>query len=100
DLAGTVAIAVAVVGDALDGDHLLALVGLEDAHALSVACGDAHVVHRAADQLAAVGHQHDLVAVLDREGGDEGAVAIVDDHGGEAFAATPRDPVLVGRRAL
>ena len=37
--------------------------------------GDADAVDRAADQLAAVGDQHDLVALLDRERGDQPAVA-------------------------
>src|SRR6478672_11203893 len=59
------AVAVGVLGHALDGDDTLALLGLEDAHALRVARGDAHVVDGAADQLARVGDEHDLVAVLD-----------------------------------
>jgi hypothetical protein len=53
-----------------------------------------------ADELAAVGHQHDLVAVLDGEGGDELAVALVHRHGDDALAAAARDPVLEGRGAL
>ena len=69
-------------------------------HALRAAADDADVVDRHADDLAAVGDQHDLVAVLDREGGDQRAVPLVDRHGDDAFAAAPGDPVLVGRRAL
>src|SRR5690606_33278376 len=76
-----------IVGDALDRDHALVRIRLEDAHTLRVAPRDAHVVHRAADELPAVRHQHDLVALLDRERGDEVAVAIVDDHRDDAFAA-------------
>ena len=53
-----------------------------------------------ADQLAAVGDQHDLVALLDREGGHQPAVALVDDHGDDAFAAAAGDAVVVGRGAL
>ena len=62
-----------------------------------VAPGDAHVIDRAPDQLAAVRDQHDLVAFLHREGGHQAAVALIDDHGGDAFAAAAGDAVLVGR---
>ena len=64
---------------------------------------------RAADELAAVGHQHDLVGLLDRERGDQPAdlvrssralLAFPDRHRDDAFAAAAGDPVLVGRRAL
>src|SRR5262245_62339374 len=54
------AAAVAVLRHALDGDHPFALLRLEDAHALGIAGGDAHVVDGAADQLAAVGAERDL----------------------------------------
>src|SRR6185295_6575928 len=93
-------VAVALLGDALDGHDPLVVLGLEDAHALDAAAGDAHVVDGTADQLAAVRHQHDLIAVLHGEGGDEAAVPLVDDHGGDAFAAAAGDAVGVGRGSL
>src|SRR3954451_9028410 len=85
--------------DVLDRDDAGA-VGLEHRHALRAAPDDADVVDRHADGLALVGDQHDLVGVLDREGGHELAVALVHRHGDDAFAAASRDPVLVGRGAL
>ena len=57
----------ALVTDVLDRDDILALCGVEHDDALRRASGDADTVHRAADQLAGIGDQHDLVAVLDRE---------------------------------
>src|SRR5262245_34668461 len=59
--AGLCLAAVAVLRHALDGYDLLAFLCLEDAHTLRVAPGDAHIVHRYADELAGVGNQHDLV---------------------------------------
>src|SRR5262249_2092229 len=94
-----VAIAIGVLGYALYGADPLALLGLEDAYALRVARGDANVVDRATDQLAGVGDEHDLVAVLDWEGGHQPAIALVDDHGGDAFAAAAGDAVIEGGRA-
>src|SRR5262245_3349848 len=89
------AIAGAVLRHALDGDDLLAFLGLEYAHALRVASGDAHVVHRHADELAGVGDQHDLIALLDGKRSNERAVALVDDHSDDAFAAAAGDTVVV-----
>src|ERR1700734_1241749 len=70
DALASIAIAVAVLGflaDMLDRDHMLVLGGVEYDDALGGAAGDPDALDRAADQLALVGHQHDLVAVLDRE---------------------------------
>ena len=53
-----------------------------------------------ADQLAAIGDQHDLVALLDREGRHQPAVAVVDRHGADALAAAAGDAEFVGRGAL
>ena len=47
-----------------------------------------------------IGDEHDLVALLDREGADQPAVPLVDGHGDDAFAAASGDAVLVGRGAL
>ncbi len=59
------------LADALDGYDLLILGSREDGNALRCAAGDADAADRNADQLAAVRDQHDLVAVVDREGGDK-----------------------------
>src|ERR1700682_2352648 len=67
---GAVAISIAIFGvlaDVLDGHHMLVFGGVEYDDALGRAAGDPDALHRTADQLTLVGHQHDLVAVLDRE---------------------------------
>ena len=57
-------------GDALAG------IQAEQRHAHGLAAGDAHLVGRHADQPAAIGHQHHVVARPHREGrGHRGAVA-------------------------
>src|SRR5215470_10841064 len=97
----------ALFADALDRDHAFGFGGVEHDHALGRAPGDADALDAGADELAAVGDQHDLVAVLDRERGDQlagllpdGAVALAHVHGDDAFAAAAGDPVLVGRGTL
>src|SRR5690349_23225927 len=94
------AVLLALLGEPLDRDHALALGGVEHDHALGRAPRDADAVDRAADELAAVGHQHDLVGLLDRERRDDAAVARRDAHGDDAFAAAASGAVLVGRGAL
>ena len=74
--------------------------GIEDDHALSAAPGNPNAIDRAADQLAAIGDEHDLVAILDRHGRDELAISLIDGHRDNAFAAASGDPVFVGRRPL
>src|SRR5215468_5271809 len=90
------AVAIAVLRHALDGDDLLAFLCLEYAHTLGVASGDAHIVHRHADELARVGNQHDLIAFFHGKRGHQRAVALIHDHGDDAFAATAGDAVVVG----
>src|SRR5499427_4593330 len=89
------AVLLGLFGEPLDRDHALALGGVEHDDALGGAAGDADAVDRAADQLAAVGDQHDLVALLDRERGDDAAVAPGHVHGHDAFAAATGGAVLV-----
>src|SRR5665213_3257090 len=98
-----VAVPVAVFGvfaDMLDRDHMLVLGGVEHDHALGGAAGDPDALDRTADQLALVGHQHDLVAVLDRERCHQLAVAVIDRHRHDAFAAAAGGAVFIGRGAL
>src|SRR5262249_24058618 len=71
------------------------------------AAGDADPLDAGADQLAAIGDQHELVLVLDRERGDElagflpdAAVALAHVHRNDAFSATTSDAVLERRGAL
>ena len=61
----------AFLGQPLDRDHALVLGGVEHDHALGRTAGDADAVDGRADQLAAIGDQHDLIGLLDREGGDQ-----------------------------
>src|SRR5258708_37858649 len=72
------AVLLAFLADALDRDHALAFGGVEHDHALGRAPGDADAFDAGADQLAAVGDQHELVAVLDRERGDQLAGLLAD----------------------
>src|SRR5215813_7361474 len=106
-LSALAAVLVAFLADALDRDHPLALRGIEHDHTLGRAPGDADAFDARADELAAVGHQHELVPVLDRERGDQlagflpdRAVALAHIHGDNAFSAAAGDAVFVGRRAL
>ncbi len=99
------ALAIAVLAgfffaDAFDTDDLFALSRIEDDDALRAATGDADAFDRTADQLAAIGHQHDSIAIFDRHGGDERAVTRSDRHGDNAFAAAPGDAIFVRGGAL
>src|SRR5579871_984885 len=90
----------ALFGDPLHRSDTLALGGVEHDDALGGAAGDADAVDRTADQLAAIGDQHDLVAVLDRKRRDDAAVFLGDRHGDDAFAAAIGGAVFIGRRPL
>src|SRR6185437_6521311 len=74
--------------------------GVEDDHALGRPPGDSDPRDWNADELPAVGHQHDFVALLHRERGDERAVAVIDRHGDDTLAAAPSDAILERRTAL
>src|SRR3954471_4572642 len=101
---------VALFADPLDRDHLLVLGGVEHDDALGRAPGDADAIDRAADQLPAIGDQHELIGLFHRERGDQRAdllldrlgalLAFPDRHRDQAFAAAIGDAVFVGRRAL
>src|SRR5215813_10593010 len=98
DAASTVLLA--FLADPLDRHHLLVLGGVEHDHAPGGAAGDADAFDAGADELAAVGHQHQLILVLDRERGDHAAGIAGHRHGDNAFAAAPGGAVFVGRAAL
>src|SRR5215472_16359718 len=107
DILALAAVLVAFLADALDRDHPLALRGVENDHPLGRAPGDADAFDARADELAAVGHQHELVPLLDREGRDQlagflpdRAVALAHIHGDNAFSAAAGDAVFVGRGAF
>src|SRR4029079_11176478 len=89
-----------VVADMLDSDDVLVLGGIEHDDALGGAAGNAHALARTTDQLPLVGHQHYLVGLFDRERGHQLAVAVVDRHRDDAFAAAAGGAVFVGRGAL
>src|SRR5258708_10886676 len=99
-MAFTAAVSVAIAGmllaDAHGGDHALALAHIDDAHAARGASRDANSLHRTADQRAAIGHQHDLVAVPHREcRHDLAAPGHV--HQLDALAAAAGHSIFVGR---
>src|SRR3546814_14946282 len=84
-------------------DDTLALVDAEERDAAGGAAGDADVVDRAADQLAGVGHQHDLVAERHREGGHHAGLAPAGTRQVEVADALPAaagQAVLIGRGSL
>src|SRR4030095_1599419 len=80
------AVLVALFADALDRDHALAFRGIEHDHALGRAAGNADALNACADELAAVGDQHDLILVLDRERGDHAARLGGHRHGDDPFS--------------
>src|SRR5690242_13450604 len=99
----SIAISVAVfpfLADVLDRDDMLVLRGVEHDDALGRATSDADSLHRATDELALIGHQHDLIGVFDRERYDQLAVPVVDRHGDDPFAAASGGTVLIRRCAL
>src|SRR5262245_17054133 len=61
DIRALSAVVVAFLADALDRHHLLVLVGIEHDHALRRAARYTDALDAGADELAAIGHQHDLV---------------------------------------
>ena len=61
------AVFLAFLGQPLHGGDALAFGGREHDDALRRAAGDTDTVHGTADELAAVGNQHDLIAFLDRQ---------------------------------
>src|SRR5207244_2042702 len=81
-------------------DDALAFGGREYDDALRRSPRDADAVDRAADELAAVGDQHDLVGLLDRERGHHAAGLAGHRHGDDAFAPAAGGAVFVGRGAL
>src|SRR5450756_2388722 len=86
--------------DVLDRHHMLVLGGIEHDDALGRTAGSPDTFDRTADQLALVGHQHDLVAILDRERRHQLAVAVIHRHRDDALAAASGGPVLDRGRAL
>src|SRR5262245_48563888 len=94
------AVLVAFFADPLDRDDALTFRGVEHDHALGRASGDADAFHARADELAAVGDEHELILLLDRERSDHSAGLAGHRHGDDAFAAATGGAVLVRRGAL
>src|SRR5262249_8227166 len=88
------------VGNPGDRNHAVAVLDAQQGDALGLAPGDADVAHVGADELAAVGDQHDLVARRDRERRHDVAVPRRHVDVGDARAAAAGGAVLVGRAAL
>ena len=74
----------------------------EDRDTFGRAAGNADAVDRHTDQLAAVGDEHDLVRVLDREGrhqlADLAGLGCI--SGADTLAAATGNTEVIGRRAL
>src|SRR5258708_8283319 len=94
-----VAIAGVVLANADRRDDALTLTDIDDAHAPRRATGDADAVDGTADQRAAVGDQHDLVALQHRKRRHD-LTAFAEAHPLHALAPASRDPGLVGGGAL
>ena len=82
------------LANAVDPNHVLLIRGVEHDHALRRPAGDANAGDRHSNQLPAVRHQHEFVACFHRERGDKRAVARVDRHGDDAFAAAPGNAIF------
>uniref|UniRef100_A0A0N5A0B3 Glutamate synthase large subunit n=1 Tax=Parastrongyloides trichosuri TaxID=131310 RepID=A0A0N5A0B3_PARTI len=94
-------IVAAGIGQTLDRNDLLVLAGAEDGHALAGAADDADLADRCADHLAAVGDQHEVVRLLDREGGGQTrARAAAQAVGRQPLPAPPGAAILIGRGPL
>src|SRR6185503_1800946 len=106
DLGRHLALALFLLGDALHRDHLLGLflalrlLQADEAHALRVAADGRDAVDGHADQLAAVGDQHQVVVVGDQAQPDHLAVALGGRGGDDALAAAVLGRVVGRRRAL
>src|SRR5690242_14149745 len=82
DLAIAVAVLAAIVlADAHRRHNALAVTDIDDAYASGGATRNANSIHRASDQRAAVGHQHDLVVVEHRKGRDDRSTPTLADFG-------------------
>src|SRR5690606_11241328 len=91
----------AAVRQALDRDDLFAVRRAEDGHALAGAADDADLVDRSADHLPARGHQQQVVALLDREGGREPITRpSTQAVGRQPLPAPTGAAILIGRRPL
>ena len=80
--------------------HLLAFREFEHGDSPGGAPRDANVIHRASNDLPAVGHQYDLIVVGDSKRRDHGVPVALQLHAADAFAAAPGDPVVVTRGTL
>src|SRR5450631_2419328 len=97
----------ALLAEPLHRHHALFVGGVEHDHAAGLAALDADLGDAAADQLAAVGDQHELALLLHRERADQAAdlgaqrsVALAVVHGDDAFAAAAGGAVLERRGTL
>src|SRR5207302_5713259 len=72
---------------------------LEDHDTLTAPPRDADIVYRAADHHAAVGDQHNLVVVPDREHGDDRVAPPGQVHVVDTLPAASGDAVIMGRAA-
>src|SRR5512146_3309906 len=86
--------------DASDTDDVLVLGDAEDGHALSIAAHDPDVADRGADHLALVGDEHELLAGMRREAGDDAAITLGRVDVRDALAASVGAAVLVSGRTL
>ncbi len=70
-------------------DPLLLGRNAENDDAGRAAPGNPDVVYRATDDLALIGDEHDLVAMLEPEDGDDGVAALAQIHVVDALPAAP-----------
>src|SRR5207248_877421 len=83
-----------------DADYLLAIGDAEDGHALGVAAHHSDVADGGADHLALIGDEHQRLALVRREGGDDAAVALARVDVGDALTAAVGAAIFVRATAL
>src|SRR5581483_7851579 len=86
--------------DAVEADQAVALARTHHAHALGVAAEDLDLLGGDADQAAAVGDQHDVVAVVHLHRADQFAGLVRQGLSDHALAAAAAQREAVDRRAL
>ncbi len=74
---------------------MLILGRFKDRDALRRATRNTDIVHGTANEFASVCHQHDLIFFFHGERTSQIAIALIDDHGDDAFTATPGDAVFI-----
>src|SRR6185312_11164831 len=88
------------VFDAFDGDNAFAALDAEHRNTTRAAALDRNTRYGDTDGLAGIADQHQVIRLLDRKSGDDGAVLLAHIHCHDARAAAARDAILKGAGAF